>query len=416
MRKRFIFGAVLIAPLIAFAVPPEVHAGKLMRFARWGAREAVKAALVTYAKHEVGENFEPFKQKFCTDKSYRQQVLSSPTIAPLIADQASAEDLVVETLGCGFAVGKINVAFTDAVPGNFEHGNAKNCEVKATAYNYSKYHLDQLTIDLDGWKVSVGDLVANAYADIQIPSFNLGANGKCSNSAKWLNDHAKEAGALQCSVPNMAEGDCQELISVSSAIDMNKVIALEEEGARQEEAKQVEEHAKQVAEQAARDRTARRDRVYWNKVLRAFYFANPAISGAFEIVVWRSTEAIKLERILSSPDRYSNEYEVTTKKEIFQPCTFFNLNSKVELEERYKLPRIPDGYVIGSRTDGGRYGVWIVKEDDMMPNRLYFSSPNMRSCKPSRAGLEFVFDAWVHTTASGQATVWIPEPLRSIQW
>jgi hypothetical protein len=235
------FSRGLAACILLLAGTEVVHAAKLMAFARWAARETVKAALVEYATHEVGESFEAFRQKFCVDKTYRQKVLSSPAISPLIAGQSSAEELIVETLGCGYNLGKVNVVFTDVVPGNFQSGRAQSCQVKATAYNYSKYHLDNLVVDLGGWKVAVGDLVANAYGDIELPSFDLSERGKCSNSGQWLNEHVKEAGALQCSMPGMAEGDCQELISVSSAIDVEKIRAVEEKALQEGAAKRTAE-------------------------------------------------------------------------------------------------------------------------------------------------------------------------------
>jgi hypothetical protein len=404
MKTRIIFGAVLIAPLIAFATSSEVYAAKLMRFARWAARETVKTALVEYAKHEAGENFESFRQKFCSDKSYRQKVLSSPAINPLIADQSSAEDLVVETLGCGYSLGKVNVVFTGAVPGSFEGGIAKRCEVKATAFNYSKYHLDQLVVDLDGWKVFVGDMVANAYADIQIPSFDLGEKGKCSYSAQWLNEHAKEAGALQCSIPNMAEGDCQALISVSSAIDAEKIIAVETQVAQEFDKKQAEI-------KAAASKEMQRNRIYWNKIMKAIV-SSPS-SKFVSVAVIRPATVTEMKEDFPSG-------WIVGRKSTLPPCTgavsastYFVINDMGRLERYHKLPAIPDGYVVVA-TGGSHY--WLAKMDDLMPYGIYFGGGAIQSCKTTEIGIEITTNSRGDGRQSGPLNAPQYGEMSAIQW
>jgi hypothetical protein len=312
-----------------------------MAFARWAARETVKAALVEYATHEAGESFEAFTQKFCSDKTYRQKVLSSPAISPLIAGQSSAEELIVETLGCGYNLGKVNVVLTDVVPENFRTGRAQSCEVKATAYNYSKYHLNNLVVDIDGWKVAVEDLVANAYGDIEIPSYDTGERGKCSNSGQWINEHVKDAGALQCSMPGMAEGDCQELISVSSTIDVEKIRTVEEK-ALQEEA------AKQSAERTARLEEQQKDIASWQNQIAAMETSTSA--GA--VIVLRKTKGFALwntnEGLIWKPFDFSSCQMVhvinpsyIASVDQFNPRNSDNIRKAVEM--RTKLPR---GFVL----------------------------------------------------------------------
>ena len=371
-----------------------------MRIAKWAARETVKVALVEYAKHQANESFDSFRAKFCGDKRYRQDVLSSPTIKPLIADQSSAEDLVMETLGCGYRFGMINIAFTDAVPGRFENGKAQVCEVKAIALNYSKYHLNHVVLDVEGWRVSVGDMVANTYDDIPIPAFRLG-DLTCSNSAAWLNEHAKEAAALECSIPGMAEGDCQALIAASSEIDVSKVKAIESQAADRES-------ARQAAEQAAKEQTAKRDQVYWSKVLRAYYLANPEVGLSFSDYITRPTLAYRLDMKPDDPNEL-----IIARKETMQPCTAILSRNKGNLEKYYKLPTIPDGYIIFSFFNNR---LFAVKPDDVMPTQLYFGSGNVKSCTPNALGIDLVVDPWIRNVPSGQGTNWVPAQLKSIQW
>lgn len=408
--KKIRFRVALVTFTLLLAGSEVAHAGKLMRFARWAGRETVKAALVEYAKHEAGENFEAFRQKFCGDRSYRQKVLSSPAISPLIAGQPSAEELIVETLGCGYNLGKVNVVFTDVVPGNFGNGRAKSCEVKGTAYNYSKYHLDQLVVDLDGWKVSVEDMVANAYAEIPIPSFDLDEKGKCSNSAQWLNEHAKEAGALRCSVPGMAEGDCQELISVLSTIDVEKIKSIETQAS-------LEFAKEQSIAKAAALKEMQRNRIYWNKIIRAV-FDSPS-NKFVSVAVIRPTVATGL-----SENFVSGGWE-TRPKFTFPPCTggakstdYFVIQSRATTERRSRLPAIPDGYVVASTANGAsRY--WIIKMDDLMPYGIYFGAGAIESCKTTDIGIEITTNRLSDRSPSGQ----MPSPmypmypeLTAIQW
>ena len=405
MSRRVTFRAALTALLFVLLAPPDVHAGKLMSIARWAARETVKVALVEYAKHEAHENFDAFRLRFCNEDGYRREVLSSPTIKPLVADQASAEALVMETLGCGYSFGMINIVFTEALPSDFQNGKATTCQIKAIARNYSKYHLSHAVLDVEGWKVSVGDLVANTYDDVTIPSFNIRDDEKCSNSASWVNEHAKSAAALDCSIPNVAEGDCQALIAVTATIDVNKVAALENQAAEME-------NAKQAAEEAAREQVARRDHIYWSKILRAYYSANPEVNQSLSAYVTKPTQASQLESKPNAP------YElIITKKDVLRPCTFLAVRSKASVDKgRFKLPAIPDGFAVFTVLAGDNMQTtWIVRTDDVMP-LIYNQNGNVKACTPTKAGIDLTVSSWIHTIPSGQTPQWLPEELSSIRW
>jgi hypothetical protein len=268
-------GALAILALIQTS--SDVQAGKIMRAAKWAAGEAVKAALVEYAKHEANGNFETFKRNFCGDKGYRTKVLSSPAINPLIGDQGSAEDLILETLGCGYELGKINVVFTGAALKDSEYGPG-TCEIKANLRNYSKHHLNKLMFEVGRWRFEVGDMVANSYEDdVLMSRIDLG-NMTCLSAATYLVDNLKDAAALECSIPNLAEGDCQGLISFSTTLNaeaLGRIGAQEnflagkrrqaEEAAKAAEAQKKAEQEKakaQAAKEAAVRETARKAEVW----------------------------------------------------------------------------------------------------------------------------------------------------------
>jgi hypothetical protein len=73
--KTHIFAVIAAVFVIGH---PGAQAGKLMRIAKWAGREAARGALQEYAKRIAGVSFDAFKVKFCSDKSFREKVLSSP--------------------------------------------------------------------------------------------------------------------------------------------------------------------------------------------------------------------------------------------------------------------------------------------------------------------------------------------------
>jgi hypothetical protein len=173
-------------------------------------------------------------------------------------DQGSAEDLTLETLGCGYELGKINVVFTRAVP-SYEYN--PTCELRANIRNYSKHHLNQLTFEVGTWRFEVGDMVANSYEDDVVMSrINLGKT-TCQSQARYLVDNLKDAAALGCSIPNLAEGDCQALITFDTTLNVEALaqigaeeIALADKHRRAEEEARAAEKAKEAQKQAEQAR------------------------------------------------------------------------------------------------------------------------------------------------------------------
>jgi hypothetical protein len=143
----------------------------------------------------------------------------------LVQDQDSAEDLVMETLGCEYEIGKINIVFTDATPGAYTNGHATTCVLKANIHNNSKFHLNTLSFKIDPWLFHVGDMPANSYVDdndiFSVEGIDSGHS--CSAEAHYLMINVQTAHVFECTMPNVAEGDCQDMVSISTTLDSEAI-------------------------------------------------------------------------------------------------------------------------------------------------------------------------------------------------
>jgi hypothetical protein len=120
-----------------------------------------------------------------------------------------------------YTSGKINVVFKDAAPGQFQKGNATTCGLIVNIHNNSKYHLNSVSFNIDDWSFEIDEeMNANTIIDdYAIRTISLTNGAFCSDQAAFINNSIKKAAIFDCSIPNLAEGDCQDLVAVTSQID-----------------------------------------------------------------------------------------------------------------------------------------------------------------------------------------------------
>jgi TPR repeat protein len=146
--------------------------------------------------------------------------------APESADNTA--QTVASTLSAGqspnYVPGKINIVFTNAEPADYAAGQATSCTLKANIHNNSKYHINGVTFKIGSWEFKVDEMNANSYIDdTRIFEITLNNNSICSYQATYITNSVKDAQVFDCSIPNMAEGDCQDLVSITSIMDKNIV-------------------------------------------------------------------------------------------------------------------------------------------------------------------------------------------------
>jgi hypothetical protein len=103
-------------------------------------------------------------------------------------------------------------------------------------------------------------MVANSYEDdVSISRISLGS-ATCKSQAAYLVDNLKDAAPLECSIPNLAEGDCQELITFETTLGPETLARIgAEESALADKNRRVEEAEKAAEKEAAREKQAKFD-------------------------------------------------------------------------------------------------------------------------------------------------------------
>ncbi len=162
--------------------------------------------------------------------------------------------------GCdgGGAGESVEVRFTRVVPADFSEGRAGSCQIVGNIVNTTKYHLEGLTFDVDKTRITVdGGLEANAHADdVVFATINPGgSNGApfadCAAVARLIADKGTSASVLGCTMTNVAEGDCQNMVTFASNVDDAAVAAV-----AAQEAQAMAAEADQLKAQAAPLRAA----------------------------------------------------------------------------------------------------------------------------------------------------------------
>lgn len=123
--------------------------------------------------------------------------------------------------------GKFNVVFTGAEPRNFQGGKASSCVLKADIVNQTKYHFTQMTFKIGNWQFEEDNFSANAAVEGQdIFTVDLSSGGNCAEQARYIIGSVSDAEIFDCSIPNLPEGDCQRMVSISTTMNLAKVAAV----------------------------------------------------------------------------------------------------------------------------------------------------------------------------------------------
>ncbi len=146
------------------------------------------------------------------------QQTSAASTKPGSGASAAPDTLLAGVLK--YRSGRINVVFTDAVPGRFNNGRALTCTLIANIHNNTKYHVNKVSFKIDDWTFEMGEMNANAYVDNNpMMTVSLTNGTICSDQAAFIKNNIKTAAVYDCSMPGIAEGDCQDLVLVSTSID-----------------------------------------------------------------------------------------------------------------------------------------------------------------------------------------------------
>jgi hypothetical protein len=119
-----------------------------------------------------------------------------------------------------YADGKVNIVFTDA---NYSE---KSCVLSFDARNNTKYHVNKISFVIGTWQhrdFRISELPANAYADKNQVEVNLSENENCSDQVAFIIHNIGKASALVCLMPNIIEGDCQQMVAISTSLNDNLV-------------------------------------------------------------------------------------------------------------------------------------------------------------------------------------------------
>jgi hypothetical protein len=119
-----------------------------------------------------------------------------------------------------YADGKVNIIFTDA------SYSEKSCVLSFAARNNTKYHVNKISFVIGSWQhrdFRISELPANAYADKNQVEVDLSENENCSDQVAFIIHNIGKASALVCSMPNITEGDCQQMVTISTSLSDNLV-------------------------------------------------------------------------------------------------------------------------------------------------------------------------------------------------
>ena len=91
----------------------------------------------------------------------------------------------------------------------------------ADIFNRTKYHLKELSFKVGDWAFEFDkELNANAYlTNYNIENISLSNGTFCFEQASYLAQNLATAGVFDCTMPGIAEGDCQELVEITSTFD-----------------------------------------------------------------------------------------------------------------------------------------------------------------------------------------------------
>lgn len=141
------------------------------------------------------------------------------------AKQALADTRAAIAASPVYQPGKFNIVFTGAEAQDFQNGRAQSCALIVNVHNNTKHHVDKISFRIEDWTFELGgEMNANTYADgYAIQRISLSNDTVCSDQAAFIQRSASKAAVFDCDMPGLAEGDCQDLVAISNAIDAGKV-------------------------------------------------------------------------------------------------------------------------------------------------------------------------------------------------
>ena len=123
--------------------------------------------------------------------------------------------------------GKLNIILTGTKPDTFTNGHATECSMTAHIHNLSKYHFDKVGFTVGDVDFNIDSINANSSVEDQIiKNCTLEDATPCSFYADSISKSVGDAVVSNCSIPSVAEGDCQKLVAISTNLNPIKVAAL----------------------------------------------------------------------------------------------------------------------------------------------------------------------------------------------
>ena len=119
--------------------------------------------------------------------------------------------------------GKLNIILTGTKPDTFTNGHATECSMTAHIHNLSKYHFDKVGFTVGDVDFNIDSINANSSVEDQIiKNGTLEDATPCSFYADSISKSVGDAVVSNCSIPSVAEGDCQKLVAISTESKSNK--------------------------------------------------------------------------------------------------------------------------------------------------------------------------------------------------
>jgi len=115
---------------------------------------------------------------------------------------------------------RVTIVVQAVEPKDFLYGPARSCGISVKIYNTSKFRLNGATFEAEGQggAFDVPKVVARSEVNIVIPvNIERLSLSNCAMYAKYLIETARFT-VRECSMPSVAEGDCQDLVTIRSEI------------------------------------------------------------------------------------------------------------------------------------------------------------------------------------------------------
>ncbi len=211
----------------------------------------------------------------------------------------------------------INIRFTDIKPHiYYDETSYSSCDIIGNVYNTTKYHLNGLSFKVGELNFNISDMPARSLYpnNIVLLEVSLNEGQSCIEIAQYLIKYLPGANILECSIPNIAEGDCQDSVRITSGIDLSDTTAAEQtiiENKRKKEANEKEEQRKAKIAQRKAEIAARAAINEWMEEA-------PSNKCCRFVISTRDTEALVLMIYLGNKEEFRHEeVKLCTKATLF---------------------------------------------------------------------------------------------------